>query len=158
MDLLIFLLTKLTLIDMANEAKKILLDTGPLVAFFNKRDQYHKWTLEQFATMNPPLLTCEAVLSEACFLLRQFGNGAANVLNLLERRLLAIPFRLNDEFAAIRILLNKYKEVPMSLADGCLVRMAEQVSDSIILTFDGDFKIYRKNKRNVIPTIMPDDI
>ncbi len=135
--------------------KKVLLDTGPLVAFLNKKDQYHNWVLGQFATMNPPLLTCEAVLSEACFLLREYENGAANVLSLLERRLIAIPFHLEDELSSIKILLEKYKDASMSLADGCLVRMAEQISDSFIFTLDSDFKIYRKNKRNVIPTIMP---
>lgn len=45
--------------------------------------------------------------------------------------------------------------IPMSLADGCLVRMAEAESKAVVLTLDEDFKIYRKNNRQVIPTIMP---
>jgi predicted nucleic acid-binding protein len=138
--------------------QKVLLDTGPLVAYLNKKDQYHDWVVAQFATMQPPLLTCEAVLSESCFLLRYYENGAVNVLKLIERELLAIPFRLKDELSAIRTLLDKYKDIPMSLADGCLVRMAEQITDSVVFTLDRDFKIYRKNKRKVIPTIIPDDV
>jgi predicted nucleic acid-binding protein len=138
--------------------QKVIVDAGPLVSFINKNDRYHEWAITQFATMSPPLLTCEAVLSESCFLLRNFENGAINVLELLERGLLAIPFRLEDELSAIKILLNKYKNIPMSLADGCLVRMAEQISDSIVFTLDSDFKVYRKNRRKVIPTIMPNDL
>ena len=137
---------------------KVILDTGPLVAFLNKKDQYHEWALTQFATMIPPLLTCEAVLSEACFLLNHYENGASNVLNLLDRELLSIPFRMQDEQSALNILMNKYKNIPMSLADACLIRMAEQISDSIIFTLDSDFKIYRKDRRKVIPTIMPKNL
>ena len=137
---------------------KIILDTGPLVAFLNKKDQYHEWALAQFATMIPPLLTCEAVLSESCFLLRHYENGASNVLNLLNRELLAIPFRMKDELNALNVLINKYKNIPMSLADACLVRMADQISDSVIFTLDSDFKIYRKDRRKVIRTIMPQNL
>ena len=137
---------------------KVLLDTGPLVAYFNKKDRYHDWAIAQFAMINPPLLTCEAVLSEACFLLRHYEMGAENVVELLERGLLTIPFRLENELSAIKGLLLRYKNIPMSLADGCLVRIAEQNATSVILTTDSDFRIYRKNKRNIIRTIMPDDL
>lgn len=133
----------------------VLVDTGPLVAFFNKRDQYHEWVKSQFANMTPPLLICEAVLSETCFLLGRYENGAVNVLKLLENELLAIPFRLEHETSAIKDLLSKYSDIPMSLADACLVRMAEQFTNSVVLTLDQHFKIYRKNKRKIIPTILP---
>lgn len=138
--------------------QKVIVDSGPIVAFLNKKDRYHEWTKAQFATMIPPLLTCETVLSESCFLLRNYENGAANVLTLLDRKLLTIPFRLEDELISVKVLLNKYNNIPMSLADGCLVRMAEQISDSVVFTLDRDFKIYRKSGRKVIPTIMPDDL
>lgn len=134
---------------------RVILDTGPLVAFLNKKDRYHEWAMAQFATMSPPLLTCEAVISESCFLLRRFENGAANVIELLDRQLLAIPFRLEDELSSIKELVGRFRDVPMSLADACLVRMAEQITDSLVFTLDRDFKIYRKNKRKVIPTLMP---
>lgn len=136
--------------------RKIIVDTGPIVAFLNKGDRHHEWVVGQFATVGPPLLTCEATLSEACFLLRKHDKGASLVLDLLERELIAIPFRLQDEFGMIKQLLEKYKDVPMSLADACLVRMAEQVSGSTILTLDGDFRIYRMYKRKAIPIIIPD--
>ncbi len=138
--------------------RKVLLDTGPLVAFLNKQDLYHEWSIAQLATMSPPLLTCEAGLSESCFLLRHYEHGASNVLNLLKRELLTIPLRLEDEWSTIEALLDKYRNIPMSLADGCLVRMAEQIADSVVFTLDSDFRIYRKDRRKVIPTIMPDDV
>lgn len=137
---------------------KVILDTGPIVAYMNKKDKYHEWTVTQFATLTPPLLTCEAVLSEACFLLRHYENGAVNILKLLERQLLSLSFRLDDEISAIKKLLDKYNNLPISLADACLVRMSEQITDSVIFTLDSDFKIYRKHKRTIIPTIMPDDV
>ncbi len=136
-------------------AQKVILDTGPLVAFLNKKDRHHEWAKAQFATMSPPLLTCEAVLSEACYLVRNFKNGVVNALKLLERDLISIPFRLQDELSVVKRLLDKYRDRPMSLADGCLVRMSEQISDSVIFTLDRDFEIYRKDKRKVIPVIMP---
>ncbi len=136
--------------------EKVLLDTGPLVAFLNKQDKYHFWATSQLAAIQPPLFTCEAVLSESCFLLRNLPEGVISIMKLLERELVKIPFRLERELSALKKLLKSYKDVPMSLADGCLVRMSEQITDSVVFTLDRDFKVYRKHKRQVIPTIMPD--
>ncbi len=134
-----------------------LIDTGPLVAFLNSRDQYHTWVSKQLDRIPPPLLTCEAVISEACFVLsRTMQHGPLAVLELIDRGLLQMPFRLDDEIALIRELMSRYANVPMSLADACLVRMAEQYPESVLLTCDSDFKIYRKNQRQIIPILMPD--
>jgi predicted nucleic acid-binding protein len=133
----------------------VLVDTGPLVAFLNGRDRYHGWSEEVFAGVDAPVFTCEAVVSEACFLLRKAKGGAEAVVKLLDRGLVRIPFRLEPESTPIRRLLARYENVPMSLADACLVRMSEQMSDSVVLTLDRDFKIYRRQGRNVIRTWMP---
>ena len=138
--------------------KKVIIDTGPLVAFLNKSDYYYGWTLTQFSQLNPPFFTCEAVISEACFLLRNTGNGMQNVLKLLDRELIQIPFKLDLEISTIQSLMKKYSNLPMSLADACLVRMSEQISQSIICTLDSDFRIYRKEKRKVIPLIIPNEL
>ncbi len=135
--------------------KKVIVDTGPLVAYLNKNDKHHDWAKTQFSLITPPLLSCESVLSEACFLLRNFTNGAQNILELIERELIILPFDLQAESSSVKQLLDKYKDVPMSLADACLVRLSEQISESIIFTLDSDFKIYRKNKRNIIQLITP---
>ena len=81
-----------------------------------------------------------------------------SVFKLLERGLIQIPFNLETEINLILKLIEKYKNIPMSLADACLVRMCEQISESTICTLDSDFKIYRKAKRKIISLIIPEDI
>jgi hypothetical protein len=98
------------------------------------------------------MLTCEAVLSEACFLL---GPDQGAIISLLERKVLHLRFRLADHIKLVEWLLRKYSDVPMSLADACLVRMAELYDGSALFSIDTDFTIYRKHKRQVIPTILP---
>ena len=136
--------------------EKIILDTGPLVAFLNKNDDYHDWAALQLNLMEPPLFTCESVISEACYLLNQYHNGPAKVLELISRDLIEIKFDLTNEYQSIKKMIDKYNNVPMSFADSCLVRMAEIIEDSKVFTLDTDFRIYRKNKNEVIPTIMPE--
>jgi len=132
-----------------------LLDTGPLVAFLNRRDRFHAWAVAQLAEIEPPLLTCEAVLSEACFLLRHDPVGPDAVLELVHDNLVQVGFHLQAEIVALRRLVRRYSQVPMSLADACLVRLAELHAGSVLLTLDSDFKIYRMHGRQVVPTLMP---
>ena len=135
---------------------RIILDTGPLVALLNRRDNYHVWARTCFAEAEPPLLTCQAVISEACFLVRTLSNGPQTVLELLQQGVVAIPLRLDEEAKRLARLLARYASVPMSLADACLVRMAEQQAQGVVMTLDSDFRIYRKHGRQVVPTIMPE--
>jgi len=134
----------------------VLLDTGPLVAFLNRRDRYHEWTRTWFDKMKPPLLTCEPALAEACFVLKSCAGGNKAVLELLHRGILAVPFKLEDQVAAITKLMAKYANVPISLADACLVRMNELQPESSVMTLDSDFFIYRRFGRQVIPLITPE--
>ena len=134
---------------------RVLVDTGPLVAFLNRRDRLHAWAVRQLGELKPPLLTCEAVLTETCHLLGKLEGGPDAVIKLVRSGAVGVPFRLDQEIGAIGRLLGKYADVPISLADACLVRMAEQVADSSVLTVDADFRIYRKHGRQVIPTILP---
>ena len=97
--------------------RKVILDTGPLVALLNLRDTYHNWAKAQFAEIEPPLLSCEAVISEACFLLRALHGGTRTVLDLLNRGIVEIPFHLDEEADPVMHLLTRYASVPMALAD-----------------------------------------
>jgi predicted nucleic acid-binding protein len=135
--------------------ESIIIDTGPLIAFFNKADYYHDWALMQFSRLRPPFRTCEAVISEVAYLLRRTKSGVQNLFTLIERDLLIVSFDLQGEYAAVKTLMKKYDDIPMSVADGCLVRMSEQISNSVIFTLDSDFRIYKKHVRNVIPLIFP---
>ena len=134
---------------------RIVVDTGPLVALLNRRDRHHAWVRQVLDTVQPPIVTCEAVLSEACFLMRGLAGGPAAMLALLASDVVQIDFRMSAEIDAIRALMRKFASVPMSLADACLVRMSELDAQTTIVTLDGDFRVYRRNKRQVIPTIMP---
>jgi uncharacterized protein len=133
----------------------VLLDTGPLVAALSQSDLAHAWAKAQFAALPAPFLTCEAVISEACFLLRRQRGGARAVLALLESGALKIGMDLSAEISAVRKLFEKYDNVPASLADACLIRMSELYDPSTVLTLDSDFHIYRRHGRKAIPVIQP---
>ena len=135
--------------------REVILDTGPLVALLNARDQHHDWAVAQWGDIEPPLLTCESVISEACFLLDQTRAGSAAVFEMLLRKAIALSFRLEEHLKEVQGLRAKYADVPMSVADASLVRMAEQFSRSAVLTLDSDFTVYRKHGRRVIPLLLP---
>lgn len=134
---------------------RVILDTGPIVALLNRRDQHHAWIRELLDTVKPPVFTCEAVVSEACFLLGRLTGGQDAVFELLSNDILKIDFSMPSEIATLRGLMRKFANVPMSLADACLVRMTELDAQSVIVTLDSDFKVYRRNRRQVVPTITP---
>jgi uncharacterized protein len=136
--------------------KVVLVDTGPIVAYLNGRDRHHAWAVGMFKQLRPPLFTCEAVLSEAVYLLRSAPGGGDRVMDLVGRGVLGITFDLHGEAAAVSGLLHRYRGVPMDLADACLVRMSEQHADCVLLTIDSEFRdIYRRHGRQVIPTLLP---
>src|SRR5207253_11130511 len=134
-------------------ARNALVDAGFLVALLSRRDSHHQWAVTQAPGHAPPWRTCEAVLSEAFHLLG--ARGAPGLGALLRRRALIAAFDLDNDVESVLKLLQKYANVPMSLADACLVRMAETFSDPVILTTDSDFRIYRRHSRQVIPCVMP---
>ena len=134
---------------------EVLVDTGPLVAYLDRSDRDHTWAKQTFMHISRPLLTCEAVIAESLFLLRRGGIDPDGLLNLISRGLVLPNFRLDAEIASIQQLMKSYRNVPMSLADACLVRMAEIYESSEIMTLDSDFTIYRKSRRKVIPLLRP---
>ena len=135
---------------------RAIVDTGPLVALLSARDTHHQWARSSFATIAPPGITCEAVLAEAWHLLRGTARGHSALLELLAGGTLTIEFGLMAELAAVRRLVSRYKDQPMSLADACMVRLAEIYDEASVITLDRDFAVYRKNGRQVIPTLMPE--
>jgi predicted nucleic acid-binding protein len=136
-------------------AIRVLLDTGPLVAYLNRNDRHHAWAVDCWSALFDPLWTCEAVLSEAIFLLQSDGAGPEPILRLLERRIIRLDFVMDDHRADVFRLLRKYADQPMSLADACLVRMAELGDPCQVFTTDNDFRVYRRKGRHVIPLLSP---
>lgn len=133
----------------------VIVDTGPLVAYLNRRDTWHDWAVTQLANIEPPLETCDAVISEGAFLLRAEPRGGDALLELVERGLLVCSFHLDEGVEHVRRLMKRYRDVPMSFADACLVRMTEERRASTVLTLDSDFRRYRRLGRQVIPLISP---
>ena len=136
--------------------KPLIADAGVIVADLDKRDNWHEWTLAQMRSLPLPFITCEPVITEACFLVAHLHDGTQKVLRLAAESVLQIDFSLAAEIEAVESLMKKYENVPMSLTDACLVRMSEMEADAKIFTLDGDFIIYRKNGRQQIPLIYPE--
>ena len=134
---------------------EIIVDTGPLVAMLVRSCDHHRWVVDRLRELRPPFLTCEPVLAEVAHLVRLVRHGIERFVELLMSDLLRVDLDLMVERAAIGRLLRKYADRPMSLADACLVRLAELNDASSVLTIDGDFSIYRKHGRRVIPLVTP---
>ena len=127
-------------------------DTGFVVAFGNRNDSHHAWALDLARTITEPLLTCEAVLAEAAFHL----GSSAYVLSLIQDEMLRVAFDLSRNFEQLRDLARRYQDRKPDLADLCLVRMSELFPRHVVITVDdNDFRAYRRNKREVIPTLSP---
>ena len=106
-------------------------------------------------SLTEPLLTCEAVLAEACFLLQRGKIASSLLLQMIERGVLQTGFASEPEARHLRILIARYADVPMSFADACLVRMSELNPKAQVWTTDSDFSIYRRDRRSLIPLISP---
>lgn len=127
-------------------------DTGFVVAFLNRSDRHHQWAREIGRQVSEPLLTCEAVLAEAAYQV----ESTSRVLELLRDKFLRIAFDLPRHIEEVAELSERYRDRTPDLADLCLIRMSEMHSDLPVLTVDEkDFRIYRRNGRDVIPIVCP---
>ncbi len=135
--------------------RRTLVDTGPIVATLIAADQHHAWACEVWAQLEPPVHTCEAVLSEAQHVVKRLGGNPLTVLEFLRKGVLNLAFSLEDEVERVLELQRTYADVPMSLADACLVRMTELHGHSRVMTTDSDFRLYRRNRRQIIPLLAP---
>jgi uncharacterized protein len=127
-------------------------DTGFIVAFGNRADTHHSWSVDLSKSITEPLLTCEAVLAEAAFHL----GSSAYVLSLVEDEMLQVAFDCARNLEQLRDLARRYEDRKPDLADLCLVRMSELYPRHIVITVDeSDFRVYRRNKREIIPTLCP---
>ena len=135
--------------------ESVLLDTGPLVAWLCRGDRWHRWAVETFATIAPPMVTCEPVLTEACFLYAREGGDPGRLLAAVAVGHIRVGLAVEHEATAIAALLEKYSDAPMSLADACLVRLSELNRQSRVLTLDRQFLRFRRLGRSLTPLICP---
>jgi uncharacterized protein len=132
-----------------------LIDTGPLVALLVGDDAQHAWAVEQSKHAPATVLTCDAVISEALFLLKRDGHNADSLFALVDAGFLRSEFDVHGEYRQVRDLMRRYRERPMSFADACLVRMAELDADACVWTLDRDFQFYRKHRRQTLSLVTP---
>ena len=120
-----------------------LLDTGVIVAMLDRTDHFHHRCSEAIANLDRPLVTCEAVIVEACHLLRRVHGAAEAVVENVATGTFRIGMQLSDCAADVQGILRKYRDAGIDLADACLVHLAGKSNTGDILTLDRDFEIYR---------------
>ena len=135
--------------------KTWIVDAGPIVALLSPSERQNGWAAEQARSAPPNVLTCDAAISEACFLLKRDGQEPEQVFALIESGFLRSNFDLHAEYRSVRDLLRRYADTPLSVADACLVRLSEIPADTVVWTLDPDFHIYRQHSCQTIPLITP---
>jgi uncharacterized protein len=128
--------------------KPVLLDTGVIVALLDRSESFHRMCAQTVREVEAPLVTCEAVITESCYLLRNLSGAPGAVIENIAAGIFQVPFQLSRDTAGVRQILQKYKDRKIDLADACLIRLADEFGTADILTLDRDFAIYRwgKNK------------
>ncbi|HZL12838.1 MAG TPA: hypothetical protein VFC85_01725 [Verrucomicrobiae bacterium] len=127
-------------------------DTGFIVGFANRTDEHHDWAFDIAGRISEPLLTCEAVLTEASY---HIGDVRV-VLGMIRDGFITLAFDCHDHLQQLEWLAESYADRKPDFADLCLIRMSELFPKHPVITIDReDFRIYRRNKRDVIPLICP---
>ena len=136
----------------------VVVDTGPIVALLDADEARHDWARARFEELRAPLLTCEAVLAEASFLVRRAGADPSLPARLVRRGVLEVAGLFDesdDDTDALIRLMRRYADVPMSFADACLVRIVERTPNGSVMTIDSGFRSYRQARRRTIPLLIP---
>ena len=133
----------------------VLLDTGAIVALLDRSEAHHEACAHLVRDLSAPLVTCEAVIAEACYLLRSLRGASQAVLDNVKSGAFVLPFSLRESADHVRKLMMKYRDVPMDLADACLVRLATELDTGEILTLDRDFLVYRWKGRRSFEPLLP---
>ena len=123
--------------------KPVLLDTGVIVGLLDRSERLHDACAETVRELEAPLITCEAVIAESCYLLRKLAGAAEAVIDNVAAGIFQIPFQLSQEAAGVKQILRKYRDRQIDLADACLIRLADEFGTADILTLDRDFAVYR---------------
>ena len=132
----------------------VLIDTGVIVALLDRSERRHADCVRAIGGLGAAMVTCEAVIAEACYLLRSVPGAPAAVLSNVEKGTFQVAFRLAEHAAGVATLLNRYADQPMDLADACLVELADLLGTPRILTLDGDFRTYRWRRRRAFELLV----
>lgn len=135
--------------------KPVLLDASVIVALFQRDAARHEDVAAVVSALNRPMVTCEAVLSESCHLLRRFPGAPEAVIANVETGIFEVPFVFARSAASVSALMRKYRDVPASFADACLIQMADELDAGDILTLDRDFLTYRWRRNRPFEFLVP---
>jgi predicted nucleic acid-binding protein len=135
----------------------VLLDSSVLIAWLDKRDHSHRLCSAVRPTLRPPLMTCEAVITESCYLLQKVPGAAEAILANIAKGTFQIPFQVSECASDVQQILRKYRDTPADFADACLIHMADQLDTGDILTLDSDFKHYRWRRNRRFRMLIPLD-
>lgn len=134
---------------------RVILDTGPLTAFLNRRDHYHYWVLGQLQKTTSAFITCEAVLSETLYLTGHSHAAILAISGMIREDLIRVNPVMSEQSEAVFQLMKKYNDLPASLADVCLLQMYNSGMGDKIMTLDADFRIFRDKKSKPLKLIIP---
>jgi predicted nucleic acid-binding protein len=133
---------------------EFIVDTGPLVGWINSRDQWHAWSVAAMEALEPPLLTCEAVVAEAVWQLSASREAVDRLYGLVEAGALRIVDLLPEHTPHIRALSAKYPE--MDFCDAAVVRLSEIFPRATVITTDSaHFAVYRRFRDRPLALIHP---
>jgi predicted nucleic acid-binding protein len=138
--------------------KPVLLDAGFIVALLDRSENFHKTCARTVREVEAPLVTCEAVITESCYLLRNLSGASEAVIENITAGIFQVPFQLSRDTAGVKQVLRKYKDRKIDLADACLIRLADQFGTADILTLDQDFAIYRWGKNKPFRVLPSSDL
>jgi hypothetical protein len=136
----------------------VAVDSGPLIALFDRDDAHHKLVVGFLAAHKRlRLVTTWAVLNETSALLgsRVGKQAELDFLTWIERGGVTIATQDSTTLSRIRSVIEKYRDLPLDFADASVAVLAEQIGLSQVLTLDRDFDVYRDARGRRLKNILP---
>ena len=134
--------------------RKILMDSGPLIALFDRNDKYHFASVEFIKNNKSELITTIASITETLHLLDFSRDAQIDFLGWVNAGALNIEQITSSDIARIKELTIKYSDLPMDFSDACLVFLGEKLNISSIATIDRDFDVYRLKGKKTFTTLI----
>ncbi len=123
-----------------------LIDSGPIIALFNRDDRFHEKTLETLRGFRGYFITSWPVVTEAAYMLSFSVVAQIALFEWIERGAVTVETITLDDLPYIKTRMKKYSDLPMDLADASLMCIAERENIRTIFSIDSDFSIYRTLK------------
>lgn len=134
--------------------KRILIDSGPLIALFDRSDKYHLASVAFIKNNESELITTISSITETLHLLDFSRKAQIDFLAWIDAGAVTIENITANDFSRIKELTVKYSDLPMDFADACLVLLGEKLNITSIATIDRDFNIYRLNGKNAFTILI----